>query len=214
MILTNANFNRIKNEPEYKEHFSDYLTLEAFDKHIEETLETKNINILINNIIRIMSIINDGKEDTTHLEIKELILKANLSQNRNNFENTLNLLDKNADEKMIKLNRIIDKNLLTNLDKKINLLIKLEKLSKFFYPNFLNKLVMKKFEEEDAEVTNSKPSQKKELNIKDFHSKLSKEDKEKLLDFLLKDLFPLLFNKIKKIISTVTKGKKNDTNPS
>jgi len=199
MILTNANFNRIKNEPEYKEYFSDYLTLEAFDKHIEETLETKNINILINNIIRIMSIINDGKEDTTHLEIKELILKANLSQNRNNFENTLNLLDKN---------------LLTNLDKKINLLIKLEKLSKFFYPNFLNKLVMKKFEEEDAEVTNSKPSQKKELNIKDFHSKLSKEDKEKLLDFLLKDLFPLLFNKIKKIISTVTKGKKNDTNPS
>ena len=164
MILTNANFNRIKNEPEYKEHFSDYLTLEAFDKHIEETLETKNINILINNIIRIMSIINEIEEDNSRLEIKELILKANLSQNRNNFENTLNLLDKSSDEK---INRIIDTSLKDNLDEKIDLLIELENLSKFFYPDFSEKLIMDKFEEvvEEESMKNGKEAKDKKKII-------------------------------------------------
>jgi len=167
MILTQANFNRIKENKDCQSIINEYTTLEAFDKHIEETLESKNINILINNIIRIMSIINDGKEDTTHLEIKELILKANLSQNRENFKNALTFLDKSSDEKIRKINRIIDTSLKDNLNEKIDLLIELENLSKFFYPDFSEKLIMDKFEEvrEEESMKNEKEAKDKKKII-------------------------------------------------
>ena len=174
MILTQANFNRIKENKNYQSIINEYSTLEAFDKHIEETLETKNINILINNIIKIMSIINNVKEDITHLEIKEIILKANLSKNSENFKNTLTFLDKNSDEKIIRINKIIDTSLKDNLDEKIDLLIELENLSKFFYPDFSEKLIMDKFEEvveaesmknEQESKRNKQPKDKKKIII-------------------------------------------------
>jgi len=147
MLLTQSNFNRIKNEESYKINFSSYETVEEFNNYVKEILEVENINILINNIIRIMNIINETNEDNSELEIKELILKANLSENSENFKEALSFLGKSSDEKILRINRIIDKKILDNLDNKINLLIKLEKLSTFFYPNFSDKIVMNTFTE-------------------------------------------------------------------
>ena len=147
MILTQANFNRIKDNKEYQLSFNNCSTLEEFDKYIEDTLETTNINILINNIIKVMNIITEIEEENVQLEIKELILKANLSKNRENFKDTLTFLGKSSDERIVRINRIINKTLLENLDEKIDLLIQLEKLSEFFYPDFSDKLIMNNFEE-------------------------------------------------------------------
>lgn len=147
MILTESNFNRIKDEESYNLNFNNYQTVEKFNNHIKDTLEVENINIVINTIIRIMNIINEVNEDNTELEIKELILKANLSKNSENFKELLSFLENSSDEKILRINRIIDKKLLDNLDKKINLLIKIEKLCEDFYPEFSDKIVMNTFKE-------------------------------------------------------------------
>jgi len=147
MIFTQANFNRIKDGKDYQLNFNNCSTVEELDKYIENILEIKNINILVNNIIKIINIVNEIEEDNTKLEIKELILKANLSKNRGNFKDTLTFLAKSSDERIIRINRIIDKTLVENLDEKIDLLIQLEKLSEVFYPDFSDKLIMNRFEE-------------------------------------------------------------------
>ena len=152
MLLTQSNLNRVKDTKEYKENFNQYTTVEELDIYIANTLEIDNINILVNNIIRVINIINGIEDNNETLEIKELILKANLSENRENFKNILELLESSSDEKIIRINRIFDKTLLNNLDKKIDLLIKLEDISKLFYPNFTDKLIMNTFKEEIEEI--------------------------------------------------------------
>jgi hypothetical protein len=147
MILTQSNFHRIKENEKYKLNFNSYFTIESFNNYIKKTLETENINILINNIIRVVNIINEVEEDNAELEIKELILKANLSKNIENFKYILSFLDKSSDEKILRINRVIDKTLLKNIDTKLELLIKLEKLSEYFYPSFSDKLIMNRFKE-------------------------------------------------------------------
>ena len=151
MILTESNFNRIKNEESYKINFSSYETVEEFNSYVKEILEVENINILINNIIRIMNIINETNEDNSELEIKELILKVNLSENSENLKEVLSFLGDSSDKRILRINRIINKKILDNLDNKINLLIKLEKVSTFFYPNFSDKIVMNAFTEKRIE---------------------------------------------------------------
>jgi len=151
MLLTQSNFNRIKNEESYKINFSSYETVEEFNSYVKEILEVENINILINNIIRIMNIINETNEDNSELEIKELILKVNLSENSENLKEVLSFLGDSSDKRILRINRIINKKILDNLDNKINLLIKLEKVSTFFYPNFSDKIVMNAFTEKRIE---------------------------------------------------------------
>ena len=165
MILTESNFNRIKDEESYKVNFTHYQTVEAFNSYVKNTLETENINILINTIIRIMNIINETDEDNAQLEIKELILKANLSKNNENFKELLNFLEHSSDEKIIRINRIIDKKLLNNLDEKIALLIKIEKLSTFFYPDFSDKIIMHRFKEHIIEEKNEVETTYEDNNI-------------------------------------------------
>jgi len=151
MILTESNFNRIKNEENYKANFSSYETVEEFNSYVKEILEVENINILINNIIRIMNIINETNEDNSELEIKELILKVNLSKNSENLKEVLSFLGDSSDKRILRINRIIDKKILDNLDTKIDLLIKLEEVCGYFYPKFSDKIVMNTFKEEFIE---------------------------------------------------------------
>jgi len=140
VIFTESNFNRIKDKDNYKD-FNKYQTVEEFDTYIENTLDTENINILLNGIVRIINIINKTEEDNGEIEIKELILKANLSRNKNSFKELLVNNLENSDDRIRVINRIIDKKLLDNLDKKIELLIKIEELCEYFYPDFSDKLM-------------------------------------------------------------------------
>lgn len=208
MLFTEANFNRIKDNQVYKENFTNYLTLQAFNNYIEEVLESKNINILINNIIRIINIINEREEDNSKLEIKELILKANLSENQKVFKDTVDLSDSNSDDKFIIINRVINESLRRNLDEKLDLLIELEKLSEFFYPNFSDKLSMKKFEKKIKEKSTYKDNQDENLNIKELYKKLTEDNKKDLLNYLLKD------KGLIQIVKAKLEGMKNDFYPS
>jgi len=151
MILTQSNFNRIKDKESYKANFSSYETVEEFNSYVKEILEVENINILINNIIRIMNIINETNEDNSELEIKELILKVNLSENSENLKEVLSFLGDSSDKRILRINRIIDKKILDNLDTKMDLLIKLEEVCGYFYPKFSDKIVMNTFKEEFIE---------------------------------------------------------------
>ena len=193
MIFTESNFNRIKNEESYKLNFNNYQTVEAFNSYVKNTLETENINILINTIIRIMNIINETDEDNAQLEIKELILKANLSKNNENFKDLLSCLEHSSDEKIIRINKIIDENLFHNLGEKINLLIEIEKLCEYFYPDFSDRLIMKKFIEKSQEKVFPKEKQKEELidyanlDIEKLYKELTDEQKDSLMDCLSKD---------------------------
>ena len=162
MILTESNFNRIKDKKEYLSHFGNYQTLAEFDSYINNTLEVDNINILVNNIIRVIYICDELEGNDEILEIKELVLKANLSENGKEFIKLLPLLDSYSDEKIQRINRIFDKTLLNNLDKKIELLIKLEDISKLFYPNFQDKLVMEKIEVIKPEIEEDEREEYKE----------------------------------------------------
>jgi len=208
VLFTEANFNRIKDNQVYKENFTNYLTLQAFNNYIEEVLESKNINILINNIIRIINIINEREEDNSKLEIKELILKANLSENQKVFKDTVDLSDSNSDDKFIIINRVINESLRRNLDEKLDLLIELEKLSEFFYPNFSDKLSMKKFEKKIKEKSTYKDNQDENLNIKELYKKLTEDNKKDLLNYLLKD------KGLIQIVKAKLEGMKNDFYPS
>ena len=212
MILTQANFNRIKDEESYKVNFNNYQTVEEFNDYIKDTLEAENINILINNIIRIMNIINETNEDNTELEIKELILKANLSKNSKNFTEVLkNNLDKSSDSRIIRINRIFDKKLLNNLDEKIALLRKLEKLCEYFYPDFSDRLSMQIFKEIVKEENISIENKKRKidystLDITELCKELTDKQKDSLIDCLLED--QNIWDKIKKIFFNKGKDKK------
>ena len=188
MIFTEANFNRIKDNQVYKENFSNYPTLQEFDKYVEEILEIENINILINNIIRIINIINDKEEDNAQLEIKELILKANLSKNQEVFKNTIESLDSSSYDKFIRINKIINKSLQRNLDEKLELLIELEKLSKFFYPDFSDKLVMQEFKKDEKKNNEPKKinNKNKEIKIEEICEKLTLEEVSEMITCLVK----------------------------
>jgi len=190
VIFTESNFNRIKDEESYNINFSSHKTVESFNSYVKNILDIENINILINNIIRIINIINETKEDNSELEIKELILKANLSENSENFKEVVSFLDKSSDDKIIKINRIIDKNLLDNLDKKIDLLIKLEGVCEYFYPNFSNKLIMNRFEESNQKH-----------NIDEIYQQLTREQALKLISYLVKRFGSKILKEIKTILS-------------
>ena len=196
MIVTESNFNRIKDEESYKINFSSHETIESFNSYVKNILDIENINILINNIIRIINIINEKNEDNSELEIKELILKANLSENSENFKEVLGLLGDSSDEKILKINRIIDKKLLENLDTKIDLLIELEGVCEYFYPNFSDKLIMNRFEEsiQKDHIDEKQKNKHQKLNIDKLCKQLTEEEAEKLIQ-CLKDKFGFSFLK-------------------
>ena len=182
MIFTESNFNRIKDKDNYKD-FNKYQTVEEFDTYIENTLDTEHINILLNGIVRIINIINKTEEDNGEIEIKELILKANLSRNKNSFKELLVNNLENSDDRIRVINRIIDKKLLDNLDKKIELLIKIEELCEYFYPDFSDKLIMKDFKETFIDV---KKDESENINITETINEYKKPvSKIKIITLLL-----------------------------
>lgn len=203
MILTESNFNRIKDKESYKVNFNNYQTVEEFNNYVKDTLEVENINILINNIIRIINIINERDEYNTELEIKELILKANLSENSEKLKEVLSFLKNSSDIRIIKINRIFDDKLLNKLDDKINLLIKIEKMCEYFYSDFSDKLVMQSFKEVLKEKNTSIENKKRTidysaLNITEFCQELTDSQKNSLIGCLLKD--KIILDKVKNFL--------------
>ncbi len=144
MLFTSAQFDKIKEMSVYKDSFDNY---EDFNNHIDDKLGTDNVVIFVSNILNIMSIYNTGKIDNKSndtLEIKELIIKANMSQNKDVLLHLLGKLN-SKDKRIISIDKIIDKELLDKTEKKLDYLIYLEQICKEFYPNFDDKIVLSKF---------------------------------------------------------------------
>jgi hypothetical protein len=185
VIFTESNFNRIKENEVYLSNFSSYQNSTELNRYILDKLETDNLNILINNIIRIINIANGLEEDNSELEVKELILKVNLSINKENFKNILSI-SCDSDKKIKRIKRIFNESLSKNIDDKIEFLIKLEKLSELFYPNFSDKLILEEFKEEVQEEIEVE-RKKEKIDIKECYSHLTESQKDDLLHRLLKE---------------------------
>lgn len=155
MIFTSISFRKIEQENKLGK-FTGY-TNEQLNTLIDTTLETNNIVIFLFNIVKIIAKVNKVVIDTSSLEVRKLLLKVNISQNRENLYFVLRNLDA-YNEEIRELNEIIDKSLLHNFDKKMDMLEALEPLCRVAYPHFDDLLILNRleienpFEEEEIQM--------------------------------------------------------------
>jgi len=118
MLLLPIDFDK-KYQSKFSTYFKEFKNVDELEEYIKEKLECDNIRTYISDIIRALNIINgkDREDSIKTLNDKELIVKSNISENKEA------LLSWKDNDKISRYLKNID-------DNKLKFLIKLEEIFK------------------------------------------------------------------------------------